>query len=73
MRWFPPIIHDRYNGELIQQGLKAVEKAPVPEGYVYGAVATDGLPIAIASALLLSLFIAAAVRISDAEYLKSLP
>jgi hypothetical protein len=34
-----------YNGKLIDESLKIVETAAKPEGYVYGAVSSDSLPI----------------------------
>ena len=51
----------RYNGELIQQGLKAVPAAVRPAGYEYGNVNNDAIPV-LATFLLLSVAIAALVR-----------
>ena len=50
----------RYNGELIDQSLKLVEKVSKPAGYEYGAVSQDGVPV-LASALVLVVALAAAV------------
>ena len=42
----------RYNGELIDKSLKIVERAPKPEGYVYGAVSSDSIAPLLASLVL---------------------
>lgn len=41
----------RYNGELVDQRLKLVERSPKPEGYVYGDIAQGGTSILAISAL----------------------
>ena len=51
----------RYNGELIQQGLKEVQAVARPAGYEYGNVNNDAIPV-LATFLLLSVAIAALVR-----------
>ena len=50
----------RYNGELIQQGLKAVEPVAKAANYEYGAVNNDAIPV-LATFLLHSVGIAALV------------
>lgn len=50
----------RYNGELIQQGLKAVEPIKRVANYEYGAVNNDATPV-LATFLLLSVALAALV------------
>ena len=42
----------RYNGELIDQSLKLVDKVPKPDGYEYGAVSADSIAPLIASLVL---------------------
>ena len=60
----------RYNGELIQQGLKAVPAVVRPADYDYGSVNNDAIPV-LATFLLLSVAIAALVTtaISDLKHL----
>ena len=53
-------INYRYNGELIQQGLKAVEPIKRVANYEYGAVNNDATPV-LATFLLLSVALAALV------------
>ena len=43
----------KYNGELISESLKVVERVPKPAGYEYGAVSQDATPILAVSLLLI--------------------
>lgn len=57
---YPILPYGRYNGELIQQGLKAVEPVKRAANYEYGSVNNDAIPV-LATFLLLSVAIAALV------------